>query len=293
MQTDAGIEVHKYFGFYLRRSGIAAQMTLPQRAVNLLYAFRDYAPVMNILALMVLPLVLHPRQRSEPLDTLPVYHHQLAILRNLFLFTFITNKIYYFIAYNHIGMSRVWNFQSNEIWAAPCKYPTEQPFLPPTHRQLTNSSDMTYRCILSLLPPSINIPTFVVCGTIPANERSRAHRKPFLVRLASYDMLMFIAYIVYASLPFLALFYSGRGGGAGMPFPGAWVKLMSCVLKTTVPVRYMLWPPTVPERAKLMEEDERGVRVPRREWKEGGRGEWRAWAVVAALELGVLLWVVG
>ena len=147
---------------------------------------------------------------------------------------------------------------------------------------------MTYRCLVSLLPSTVNIPTFVVCGTIPANERSRIHRKPLLARVWNYDMLMYISYIIYASVPILASWYCG--GGASVPFPGPWVKLVSCLLKTMVPVRYLLCPPEMPEREKLMEQDKRGVNVPRRQWKDGGGGEWVEWALVGAMELSVFSW---
>jgi hypothetical protein len=95
-------------------------MTLGQRAVNLLYAFRDLAPMTNTLALILLPLALCIPQRP---NTTANFKIQSGRLRALYLATFFTNKIYSFIAYRHVGMNRVWNFQSNEIWAAPCKLP--------------------------------------------------------------------------------------------------------------------------------------------------------------------------
>ena len=154
----------------------------------------------------------------------------------------------------------------------------------------TNYLDMTYRCLASLLPSAINIPTFVVCGTIPANERSRIHRKPLLARVLTFDMLMYVFYIIYASVPLLATWYYGKRASI-IPFPGPWVKLVSCLLKTTVPVRYLLWPPEMPEREKLMVEDERGVNVPKWQWKDGGSGEWVEWALVGAVEFSVLAWI--
>ncbi|KAL9125939.1 MAG: hypothetical protein Q9217_004934 [Psora testacea] len=202
--TDAGIEVHQQFGFYVKSSGIAAQMTWSQRAVNLLYAFKDYAPVTNVLA---------------------------------------------------------------------------------------------YRCIISLLPSSFDTPTFIVCGAIPANERSRTRRKPLLYRICSYDMLMYILYIIYASTPLFLCFCTSADEGhtimAFFPFPGAIVKLASSILKTTLPVRYTLWPPTLPERRRLVEEDEKGVRRPKKEWKEGQAGEWLGWALVTMCELVVFFWCGG
>ncbi|KAL9103484.1 MAG: hypothetical protein Q9163_001480 [Psora crenata] len=272
--TDAGIEVHQQFGFYLKRSGIAAQMTWPQRAVNLLYALRDYAPMTNILALLILPVALYPTDQTHQFATSIVEHHQsLTLLRKIFLATFIVNKLHYFILYNHVGISQVWNFQSNEIWAAPY---------------------MAYRCLISFLPSGFSTPTFAVCGSIPADERSLIHRKPLPSRLYSYDMLMYTLYITHASIPLILHFHASTSvshpSAALSPFPGAMVKLASSILKVTVPLRYMLWPPTVPQRDKLLEEDGRGVRRPKTERKTGG---WLAWVLIAVLEFSVFWWSCG
>lgn len=59
VQTDAGIEAHRNFRFYLGHSALTARMSLSQRAVNVLYMLRDYAPIATVLALAVLPYELH------------------------------------------------------------------------------------------------------------------------------------------------------------------------------------------------------------------------------------------
>lgn len=62
--------------------------------------------------------------------------------------------------------------------------------------------------------------------------------------------------------------------------PGS--KSVSSILKMAVPVRYMLFPPTMPEREEMLYGDEKGVRMIKREWKKSGEdpGDWGLWALV-------------
>ena len=115
-QTDAGVEVSQRFGYYLPGSDSTKKMPRSQRLVSMLFMLRDYAPVTNVLALALLPIALYPTQADdsalEQVDSL--------WFRRIFLVAFIAYKVNHRNVYNHIGLSRVLNFQSNEIWAAPC-----------------------------------------------------------------------------------------------------------------------------------------------------------------------------
>lgn len=153
---------------------------------------------------------------------------------------------------------------------------------------------MAYRCILSLLPAKFNTPTFAVVGTIisPENERSRRHRKPLLSRIQSPDMLMYAVYIIYATIPFLCRIHAYKNSknseSYSYPFPGAMVTLLSCVLKASVPLCYMIRPPTVPERGQLVKEDEAGVERPTKDWQgEAGGGSMR-WLCLSLFETYVI-----
>lgn len=136
----------------------------------------------------------------------------------------------------------------------------------------------------------MNVPTFVVCGTMASNERSRRHREPLTTRLLSANMLLYIAYIAYAVVPLYFYLRNVAVNQRVFPSPGPWVKLASCISKVFVPVIYMIRPPEMPERAALMEDNEKGVHMPRKECKKSEGREWASWAVVTVLELAVLLW---
>lgn len=44
---------------------------------------------------------------------------------------------------------------------------------------------------------------------------------------------------------------------------GVVVRLLECIFKASVPLRYMAFPPTVPERRELMQQDSLGVFRPK------------------------------
>jgi hypothetical protein len=294
IQVDSGIEVHKQFGFYLPGSKITSQMSWTQRGVGILQALREYAPVTNILALILLPVAIFPTP-SDDFATI-ASGHDLFWLRTIFLAAFLARKTNNYIVYGHVGLRRLASFQSMDIWCAPCK-PTpihttttgkallatpQKRSIPTVSRieqlmmnaKLTNLPDTATRCILSLLPTTFTTPTFESSGSIssPANERSRLHRAPLPNRLLTPTLLMHLAYLVSASIP-LALRFLALASAASFPFPGALLKLLDALSKAAVPLLYMLDPPTVPEREELMELDEvAGVRRPKkRKEKDSGR----------------------
>ena len=155
---------------------------------------------------------------------------------------------------------------------------------------------MVVRCIASFLPTHFNPATFIVCGTVTsvANERSRPRRRPLPWRVMSPDMLMYALYIVYASIPLLIRFRLDTGLGtlglnlAAFPFPGVWVKLFRSISNVTVPLRYMMWPPTVPERANLLIEDVDGVKRPEKDWDGSGVGNEAWWIGTMICEIWII-----
>ncbi|KAL9614299.1 MAG: hypothetical protein Q9167_001182 [Letrouitia subvulpina] len=148
-------------------------------------------------------------------------------------------------------------------------------------------ADMAFRCLASLLPASINVPTFVVCGSIPASERSRRYRLSFWARVLNGHMLMFVAYLLYGSIPLIQLIIGNHHGHIKdrLLLPGPWVKLVGALLKVIVPIWYFVWPPDMPERRVLLEIESDGVRRPKAENKKNDRGEFLWWACVAGIEI--------
>jgi hypothetical protein len=43
------------------------------------------------------------------------------LLYRIFGAYFIYQKINDYLLYSHVGIRRVWNFRSNEVWCSPCK----------------------------------------------------------------------------------------------------------------------------------------------------------------------------
>lgn len=293
-------------------------MDLAQTAVNILYMLRDYAPLALVLALAVLPYELSAHEVSSTLSAdLGQHSPVVRVHRALLLTAWFCNKLWYLVFYSHIGLSRVWNFQSNEIWAAPCESQS-QPLITlhamshPSHaggchdNELTTGvyTDMAYRCCISFLPSALNTPSFDVCGAVPGSERSVGSRPLFPARCLNINSLMWISCAVYASVPFLLHGYYSRSGTRSSSgyvpsevwlLPGPPFKLVGAVLKMMVPVKYMLFPPDVPARASMLAVDEKGVKRVKRMWKESGekKEEWGIWSLIAGVELGCWLMLCG
>ena len=78
-------------------------------------------------------------------------------------------------------------------------------------------------------------------------------------------MGMYIAYILYAVCPLslrLYAYYMGHQPSL-FPFPGTMMLLVQVILMSCLPLEYMLFPPTVPERDALMEVDSQGLSRPK------------------------------
>lgn len=82
-------------------------------------------------------------------------------------------------------------------------------------------------------------------------------------------MLAYSLYIFCASFALISFLYRlelERRTGPVFPSPyfsGALLWLLECIFKMSIPVRYMIWPPTIPEREELLEKDELGVLRPK------------------------------
>ena len=78
-------------------------------------------------------------------------------------------------------------------------------------------------------------------------------------------MGMYLAYVLYAMYPIsmrLRAYYMGHQPSL-FPFTGPIMLLVQTTLMSCLPLVYMLFPPTVPERDDLMEVDSDGLSRPK------------------------------
>lgn len=131
------------------------------------------------------------------------------------------------------------------------------------------------RCIISLFPTAPDTLTFESSGSIisSVNERSRLHRTPLPWRLFTPDIALYFIYLLYASIPLLLRLHATPK----FPFLGALFKLLEAACRTCVPLLYMLFPPTAPDRDDLLYVDKEGVRRPKKDRKNYERESWFTW----------------
>lgn len=121
-QVDSDIEVHKRFGFYL--PGFlepTSKMTWGQRVVGISMALRDYAPITNMISLILLPIATFPSQMDRYGSIVSEHSGSWSWLRSLFLVAYLARKLNNFVLYGNIGLQRLAILQSLDIWWAPCK----------------------------------------------------------------------------------------------------------------------------------------------------------------------------
>lgn len=123
--------------------------------------------------------------------------------------------------------------------------------------------------------------SFKVSGTFvsPADERYAARRKPFLKRMLNTTMLGYTMYSLATAALLASLFTSVAcqhlivGAERVHMHTGAALRLLDLVLASVVPVRYMMFPPSLPDRQALLEKDAHGVNRSRKKgWarRDGG-----------------------
>lgn len=118
---------------------------------------------------------------------------------------------------------------------------------------------------------------FSVTGTFvsPANERSAKDRKPLLTRMRDPLMVGHLLYLIVAGLALITcLFINVYSTSPKVKvldanhyetvlnqyvFTGAILRLLDIFTSALIPVSYMIWPPTVPERRNLLQKDNDGV----------------------------------
>jgi hypothetical protein len=125
--------------------------------------------------------------------------------------------------------------------------------------------------------------SFKVSGTFvsPTDERYPARRKPLSKRLLNFTMICYMAYSLVVAALMGSLFKSVASQHLVVEakrrhmHTGATLMLIELVLAAIVPVRYMVFPPSLPDRQALLEKDADNVNRSRKKgWmkRDGGSG---------------------
>lgn len=137
--------------------------------------------------------------------------------------------------------------------------------------------------------------SFKVSGTVvsPTDERYPARRKPLPQRILNPTMLCYAGYAFIASvvLSSFSLFVAHQHliiDAKRMHMQtGAALRLLDSILAALVPLQYMIWPPSLPDRRELLIKDEYGVyRSAKKEWrKREGGSQLKLWLQIAIIGL--------
>ena len=114
----------------------------------------------------------------------------------------------------------------------------------------------------------------------PCNERSEKDRQSFMQRMADRLIVMHTSYLIIAAVTLGAYMKQALGkpvnisGTTPYLHTGLALCLVEILFAALVPVRYMAFPPSVPERSALLETDEYGThRARNKEWVKRERGK--------------------
>lgn len=213
--------------------------------------------------ILVIPLVLYPVEWAETLRS-NSWGYNMSRAYSVFLAATLLQKFCYARIHEGVSVKVAKNHQANRFWNTPRQYPPS-PHISFPHWRLTNLFYATVnaaRIIRSWIPG--NIVSFEITGTVVSsiNERSATLRKPLWTRLLNSMILMYAGWIFYAVMLLLwrcAAYATTTKRELIPPSPAALVFLFSSVMKLSIPVQYMAWPPTVPERRELLKKDADGV----------------------------------
>lgn len=127
----------------------------------------------------------------------------------------------------------------------------------------------------------------------PTDERYPARRKPLFKRILNPTMVCYACYFLVASVTLTSFFlfvvrqHSIVDGTRVHMYTGAALRLLDSVFAAFVPLQYMIWPPSLPDRRELLEKDEYGVyRSKKKEWrKRDGGSQLKLWLQLAIIGL--------
>jgi hypothetical protein len=136
-------------------------------------------------------------------------------------------------------------------------------------------------CTLKSLFSDPGETSFKVSGTFvsPTDERYSARRKPLLHRMLNVTMISYAAFFLLATATlisfttFVAHQHLVADTARSYMHTGAALRLLDVILAALVPLRYMVFPPSLPDRRELLVKDAHGVyRSRKKHWtkRDGG-----------------------
>ncbi|KAL4957884.1 nucleotide-diphospho-sugar transferase [Aspergillus filifer] len=282
--TEGDFNLARRFNFFLPGLDPCRARSVARRATAILSSLRLYKGLLDTLSLLLLtPVLLATLQPRELQLGRPGLESSDRSLRALTLITLLFDKCTPFLTSGLLD-----GRTTSVTWFTPFEaLATVRLHLP--------------RTMLSFTPTGT-----VMSG---ANERSARFRKRTLDRFRSRTMLFYVVYVALSACSlggflfrmvswFRGTAVRGAGGGWGGVhliqssfFTPTLVVLIECIAAMSVPLVYMAWPPTVPERGELLERREGMALRPRGESaSRGGSGAsvlMIAW--VDLLQIGVAL----
>ena len=107
------------------------RLSWSQRIIFILQMLKEYAPLTNFVAMVLLPVSLLLTGLLSPSVPCPMdalFAQSLATAHYLFVAVYLTTKLNQYINHVHINLRRVRNLQSLDIWGAPREHESPSPF---------------------------------------------------------------------------------------------------------------------------------------------------------------------
>jgi hypothetical protein len=197
-------------------------------------------------------------------------------LRLIVMCHFIASLISKKLVFGRLGSRNVANMTTSKIWMSPCKSLRLHFALNYAHSFSVNAF-----CTLKSLFSDPGGTSFKVSGTFasPTEERYPARRKPLLDRMLNPIVICYAIVFLLASLmlgsfaTFIVYRHLVDNAARTYMHTGAALRLLDIVLATLVPLRYMVFPPSLPDRRELLVKGTDGVyRSRRKHWnkRDGG-----------------------
>ena len=197
--------------------------------------------------------------------------------RGLFLLLWAMSRLSKHLTFGHLGTKNLSNMSKNRYWTFPCTYVT---------LSLSYTSDslpVHVLCVVRSWYSDVEKTTFTVTGSFssPVDERSVVHRRPLLERVLNPIILMYSVYVLLTATAIISWigsvsngrFWSANASPDLYCYTALTLRMMDVVFSASVPVKYMISPPTTPARRELLEQDENGIyRARKKGWirRDGG-----------------------